>query len=631
MTPHAFVQPFAGSASCASCHPREYEHWQMSHHARAQERRIDAGREAAFTSDPGAREGGGFLVSAQGPDGTRRRYPVVAAIGVAPLVQFLVPFDRGRLQPTAASWDPTRGEWFDLHAPERRRPDEWGHWTGRGMTWNWACAYCHVTGFQKGYDADADSYASRWTEDGVGCESCHGARAAHATHPASRATVAQPFASSRAIVETCAPCHSRRGQIAEGFEPHLDGARVGQTFLDSFDPVLPGDPAYHADGQILEEDYEWGSFLQSRMYANGVGCTDCHDPHTARTKAEGNALCLRCHRPEMQSPAHVRHTPASPGALCVSCHMPQTTYMLRHARRDHSFTVPQPSLTVRYGIPNACNHCHPDRDAVWAAETVRRWYPSRPRPAAARAALMFEARAGRTSAIPDLIAQLESGDAAVWRASAADALGRWTSEPAARAALSRACVDTEPLVRAHAARSLAPPYAPSERARLERLQSDPVRVVRLAAAGALVSAELQSGGRPLAGPAMAELEAAMILNSDTPSGRLALAQYRAGRGDAAAAEREYRVGLGFDPYAVPLRLGLAARLSDTGRYDETRTTLDDGLRLAPRDPTLWLARGIADLQAGRRSEALRALRQSAQLSPEGAEARQLLRQLEETR
>ena len=113
------------------------------------------------------------------------------------------------------------------------------------------------------------------------------------------ATRSQPRTSDREI-ETCAQCHSRRSQIADGYE-------AGKPFLDYYRPALLSRPLYHADGQQRDEVYIWGSFLQSKMYARGVTCSDCHNPHSGKLRAEGNAVCATCHLPD-----EVRHAGASP-------------------------------------------------------------------------------------------------------------------------------------------------------------------------------------------------------------------------------------------------------------------------------------------------------------------------------
>ena len=134
-----------------------------------------------------------------------------------------------------------------------------------------------------------------------------------------------------------------------------------------FEPGL-----YHADGQIDGEVFEYGSFIQSRMYHAGVICSDCHEPHSLALREQGNGLCMQCHLPaKFDIAEHSHHQQGSAGAQCVNCHMPSKTYMEVDNRRDHSIRVPRPDLTVSIGTPNACTQCHADQTANWARTTHR--------------------------------------------------------------------------------------------------------------------------------------------------------------------------------------------------------------------------------------------------------------------
>ncbi len=582
---------WAGSAACASCHPGQHALWQESHHGRAQE--------------PAP---AGTTLTAPDADGRPAAFPAKVAIGVDPLVQYLVELDRGRWQAAPVAWDPRRREWFDLHAEDPRRPDEWGHWLNRGMTWNAQCAFCHVTDFRKGYDPVADSYASRWREDGVGCESCHGPRAEHVrASPPGNATPRPRLPIDERTgpdvgVETCAPCHSRRRQLAEGWT-------AGARFLDFFDPVLPDDPAYHADGQVLDEDFEWTSFAQSKMYARGVGCSDCHDPHSGKLRREGSALCLQCHRAELAGSAHVRHVPGSPGAECVSCHMPQTTYMLRHPRRDHSFSIPMPELTTELGIPNACTRCHADRPATWAEARCADLYGRKDRPAAGRARIIAAARAGRAESIPGLKALLGNpAQPGVWRAAAVGLLGRWAGPgPTDTGPILRAAVDDpDPLVRARALRALDENAGSVRSLRMH----DPIRLVRVEAAW---TGRAHWRG---AGPAAyAEAEAVAQLAADMPGGRYARGLIRTLLGDDPGAEAEYRAALRLDASDVPSRMNLAARFSESGRGGEAIALAEEGVKVAPAAARVRFGLGLLYASAGRMEDSVAALTECVRLDP----------------
>jgi predicted CXXCH cytochrome family protein len=639
---------YAGSAACASCHAKEFEAWRGSHHALALAKTDAPPFDAGFAIEPGRRDGKSPQILAEGPDGAPLLYPVRRVIGVDPLFQCLVPGDGGRLQATALAFDVHKREWFDLHAGEPRRPDEWGHWTQRGMTWNFQCAFCHVTDFQKRYDLDRDVYASRYVEPDVGCESCHGPMRDHVDrakrgapaairYPAPTEKPRRPdeplpgvlddwSPSSREVpdarIETCAQCHARRSQIAEGFRPELGLQSAGNALLDFFDPEALDADAYFADGQIRDEDYEWGSFVQSRMYARGVGCSDCHDVHSGKTKKEGNALCLQCHQPALDRPEHTHHEAGTPGALCTSCHMPQTTYMLRHGRHDHSMSTPLPELTVRFGIPSACDRCHGDKGAEWMASEFVRLWGAKDRPRARIAEAVVVARRGDAAAVPELLRELrDPASSAIRRATAAALLEPFASGDAG-AALESAAADPDPLVRVRAVRALAS----SSRVPASRLR-DPVRLVRIEAVRGLAGKPVAPADREAFAKAFGEWMDRARFNADHPGGRHELASAFLIAGDAAGAERQLRAALKLDSRAVPARLELADLLSTTGRIGDAITLLEEGARLSPEVAVIQTALGLAYEASGRRDDAARALRQATALDPNDGDARDALRRL----
>src|SRR5262249_7008025 len=144
---------------------------------------------------------------------------------------------------------------------------------------------------------------------------------------------------------------------------------------DAYRVALLDERLYEDDGQNRDEVYEYGSFLQSRMFAAGVTCSDCHEPHALRLRAEGSSVCLQCHdASRYPSESHHHHREGSRGAACIECHMPARVYMVIDERRDHSFRVPRPDRTVTMGTPNACDRCHAERGAAWSAAQMRRWF-----------------------------------------------------------------------------------------------------------------------------------------------------------------------------------------------------------------------------------------------------------------
>ena len=314
----------------------------------------------------------------------------------------------GRLQALGIAWDSRPKDqggqrWFHLYPDQNLKPGDPLHWTGRDQTWNYQCADCHSTNLQKNYDLAANTYATSWTDTDVSCEACHGPGSRHVTWAKSGekpkptdgpdkmglsnwlkptdhghwemsletgiARRTEKLASAE--LDTCAACHSRRKVIAKNPPP-------GEPYLDGYLPALLEPGLYHADGQIDGEVYEYGSFLQSRMYHAGVTCSNCHDPHSAKLRADGNALCGQCHLPaKFDVSEHHHHQPGSTGAQCVNCHMPTKNFMVVDARRDHSIRIPRPDLSVALGTPNACTQCHAGSSAEWAATDRSRLVPSR--------------------------------------------------------------------------------------------------------------------------------------------------------------------------------------------------------------------------------------------------------------
>ena len=169
-------------------------------------------------------------------------------------------------------------------------------------------------------------------------------------------------------IETCALCHSRRGSIHQPF-------RNGEPLLDSELPAVLTDGLFFADGQMHDEVYNWAPFLQSKMYHQGVTCSDCHNPHTLKLRASGNAVCTQCHQTQKYDAlTHHHHQPGTPGAQCAACHMPKRTYMVIDERHDHSMRVPRPDLSLKLGTPNACSECHRESGPEWAAQWIESWY-----------------------------------------------------------------------------------------------------------------------------------------------------------------------------------------------------------------------------------------------------------------
>ena len=639
---------YVGRQTCAGCHAEEDRLWQGSHHDLAMQEATARTVLGSFDGRPlvhsgetlvPIRKGGSFAIRVQGGNGVqdlRVRY----AFGIEPLQQYLVELPGGRLQALSWAWDSRPAErggrrWFHLYPDEQVPPGDPLHWAGPNQRWNSMCAECHSTGLRKGYQAAEDRYETTWTEIDVSCEACHGPGSRHvswarggekgageglglkvALKDAGRGTwIVDPQTGNgrrlvprveTAEIDTCGRCHSRRSPIHEPAEP-------GRPLLDSHLPAFLDEGLYHADGQIDAEVYEYGSFLQSRMHRQGVTCSDCHEPHSLSLRASGNALCGRCHSAaRFDTPSHHRHSSGARGSACVDCHMPETIYMGVDGRRDHSLRVPRPDLSVKIGTPNACNGCHADRSARWAAATVARWFGEGRSKRPHYGEAIHAGRAGLPGAMEALAALAEDREEpAIVRATAVSLLRRYPG-PGSLSVLERSLVDADPLVRL-AATSAISAVDPAELPRL--LASglrDPIRAVRLEAARALAFV-------PVAGPeletALAEYRQAQEINADRPESRLNLGWLRAREGDLEGAAAHFAAALGLDPTFIPAYVNLADLDRLRGRDDEGERLLRRAASLAPGDARVRHALGLLLIRAGRLPEAVGELEKAVQLEP----------------
>ena len=299
------------------------------------------------------------MVRTDGPDGKLADFEIKYTFGVKPLQQYLVELPGGRLQALSIAWDARPREaggqrWFHLYPNERIDFRDELHWTRRQQNWNYMCADCHSTNRpqelrrrgralrhdvvrdQRGLrglprpglaprglgrrSAAGRSY-DRTDDKGLTVRLARAARCAVGHRPAAsgnarRERAPDHRASSSSV---CAQCHARRSQISSDYTP---GPAVPRS--------LPfrrcsTEPLYWSDGQQRDEVYSWGSFLESRMHAAGVTCSDCHEPHSQTLRAPGNQVCAHATRRPSTTRARITSiAPAAAGAACAACHMPTT-------------------------------------------------------------------------------------------------------------------------------------------------------------------------------------------------------------------------------------------------------------------------------------------------------------------
>ena len=661
----ASVATFVGSETCAGCHQAEAKLWHGSHHERAMDHATEKSVLGDFNNarfdhygvfSRFFRKDGKFLVETDGPDGKLATFDVKYTFGVYPLQQYLIEFADGRIQALSIAWDSRPKEqggqrWFHLYPNEEIKHDDILHWTKLNQNWNFMCAECHSTGVRKNYDAAGDRFKTTFAEISVGCETCHGKGSGHVAwaHDQQRWW---PFGNQRdkseglAVrfdersdvtwrhdprtgnpqrnftppvlrkeVETCGLCHARRSEFSEDWVP---GRWLSDTHVVSeLDRGL-----YFADGQMHDEVYNYGSFKQSKMFAAGVTCSDCHDPHSDKLRVSGDGVCLQCHASDKYAnAAHSHHEAVNPPIGCASCHMPARTYMVVDPRHDHSLRIPRPDLSVKFGTPNTCNDCHTDKSAQWASSAIESWHGPDREGFQNYAAAFHAAWFDRPDAAQLLAAVAADRNAPAFaRASALTELTPRlspTNSTLAREGLS----DPGPMVRIGALDMLESGPAAQIWPLASPLLSDPSRGVRIRAASLLAAvptASQPAGDRERFEYAAAEFVSAQRFNDDRPESRSALGSFFAKRGRNAEAETEYKAALRLSPQYAPAAANLANLYRGLGREAEGESVLRAALVASPHDAGLHHALGLALVRQKRADDALGELHRAAELAPDQA-------------
>ena len=651
---------YVGAVACKTCHEAEFKAWSGSHHELAMQEASPSTVRGDFANTKFSYRGveskfftrdGKYVVRTDGPDGKLADYEVKYAFGVDPLQQYLVEFPGGRYQALPIAWDTRKKEdggqrWFHLYPNDKIDHHDALHWTGRYQNWNLQCAECHSTRVRKGYDAASDTYKTTFSEINVACEACHGpgsrhvewARQAKAPYgaegdrgfalpmharwndawkfPAAGAKYAQrDRPADPAALHACAACHARRSTIAENGAP---GAPLEDTHrLARLTP-----PTYYADGQQRDEDYVWGSFLQSKMFQHGVTCVDCHEPHALTLRAEGNALCTRCHDAgEFDSAKHHFHKAGTKGAQCVECPMPAKNYMVVDPRRDHSIRVPRPDLSLALDSPNACTTCHSDRKPEWAALAMDGWYGKTWRDRPQYGTTLHAATTQGAKALPALLELARvPGTPAIVRATAAE-LGGPIAQPALASAVLPMLADADPMVRIAGAEMLERLPPQSRVQTIAPLLSDPIRGVRIVAARALADvsdAELGANQRGARQRAMAEYEASLLRDADWPASNVNLGNLRLRQGRIDEARAAFERALALDPRFVGAYVNLADSYRENGRDDDGERVLRRGLAAVPGAADLHHALGLLLVRKGDKRMALTELAQAVKLAPDSS-------------
>ena len=618
---------FVGDKSCKSCHTKEYNDWLQSHHFMAMQPPNDSTVEGNFNNATFTADGltskffkkeGKFFINTQGDDGNNHDYEVKYTFGFTPLQQYLVEFPGGRMQVPRVSWDIKQKKWFHQYPGQKISSMDWLHWTGNSQNWNTMCASCHATNLQKNYNIEADSYNTTFSVLNVSCESCHGAGKLHVDFvnsndykngkkiPGSYLPLDKD-STQLAQINTCAPCHARKSDISASL------IQSGEI-MDNYIPEIPSTEHFHADGQANDEDYIYTSFLESKMFRRGVKCSNCHNPHSGKILFAANQLCLQCHAKTYDDPSHTFHPVGATASGCKSCHMPGKIYMGNDTRHDHIFRAPRPDLSVKYGTPNACNNCHNDKSAQWAADAITKWFGPERKYHFAEDLIPGSKLDGNSEAhlikilgdtsVPDII-----------KATVANYLGSIPTQNSFQALL-KCLADKDAQIRYRALRSLSNFPAANWRDNVGPLLADKVRAVRIAAADLYTTFPAQQIPAQYSSTFSAarnELQNYLMYQADFSVGNLMIADHYLQQQDYDNAEKFYLRGLKKDSMMNYARLNLSTGYNAQGKNDKALEVLETAVKIDPGNDRIHYNMALLYNEMNNKAAAERSFAKAVQL------------------
>lgn len=650
---------YVGRETCEQCHAEQVKLWQGSHHDLAMQHVdentvlgdfSDAEFSYAGITSKFYKKNNKFMVRTDGPDGALQDYEIKYTFGVVPLQQYLIELEGGRLQALLIAWDSrdksAGGQrWFHLYPDEKVTYTDELHWTRVSFNWNGMCAECHSTNLKKNYDSKTDTFKTSWSEINVSCEACHGPASNHISwankKPEARSEADKGLAllfderdgvvwqmdakkgsadrsqkrQTEKEIEVCAQCHSRRGSISDDYSP-------GKPFLDHYMPRLLDEGMYFADGQIQDEVYVYGSFLQSKMYHQGVTCSDCHEPHSLQLRQEGNGVCLQCHAAEkFDSKKHHFHESDTGGASCAECHMPPTDYMVVDPRHDHSMRIPRPDLSVTTGVPNACNNCHEDKDASWALNKTSEWYGDSAAGFQKYTEAIHAARTGDRNAGKSLAAQIrDTNTPDIARAASLLLLAPYMDQSNA-VVLQQGLKDESALVRLASVSALENLPAQIKVQWVYPLLSDEVRMVRIEAARILASiplGELPEQQRKVVDSATEEYIYSQTVNADRPEAQLNLGNFYVARQQFDKARAAYQKSIELDSSFIAAYINMADlyRLQENDK--DANAILEKAKQASPDNADVYYSLGLLLIRQRKNDEAVSELKAAAEMAQDNA-------------
>jgi len=640
---------FVGSKTCIECHQKEYKDWMGSDHQLAMNTPNPKSVVGDFNNTTHTfkgftskfyKKGDKYFVYTQGPEGKAEEYEIAYTFGVHPLQQYAIAFEKGRYQMLPIAWDTQTGSWYHMGEKIYKdmdiKPDDWLYWTNNGQNWNGMCAECHTTNYHKGYNPKTHNFHTTYSEINVSCEACHGPASKHnewaAINEKERPEIAnfgfsvkQKNLNTEQMLDQCAYCHTRRSGLA-------DNKHTGNSYMDQFIPQLAKPPYFHVDGQILDEDYVFASFTQSKMHGNHVRCADCHDIHGLKLKKQGNGVCYQCHdQKKYANYSHHFHKgekmkglisnngvyEQGNGTQCVDCHMPGNTYMGVDFRRDHSIRIPRPDLTHTIGTPNACTGCHTDKEAIWAENQIKKWYKHDP---PLHYGTVFDAAEKLQQGADNQLIKLINTDstANMVKAIAISYLPAYPTEQNA-AIIEKEFTNPNPLIRYTAVRNYFHPNQEYYIKKIKPFLFDSIKSIRIEAAQQLsriTNIQLTKEYTKAYKNALAEYVTYLNYSADFAGSRQNSGNLYQNLKQYNLAIEEYKEAIRIDKFFIPAYINLAILYSQINQIEKAEGVLHNLINTGESGYEGYYYLGLVKSEQNKTNEAIKYLNEAAKINAE---------------
>lgn len=603
---------FIGDESCISCHSDQHNEWLGSHHDWAMKEPDDSSVLGDFNNHKITLDGvqysferrkNLFTVSVTERNGNQKDYIIWKTFGFYPLQQYLVQTEEGKVQTLRVTWDSENNKWYHQYKDQKIAPNDWLHWTNGGQRWNTMCADCHSTDLRKNYDVEKDQFTTTYKTINVGCEACHGPGSKHISWTENPELddngIFRPVGQTE-VLNLCGPCHSRRSKLTTDAMPWDDFHN--HYLIQNLSPDF-----YELDGQIKEEDYVFGSFLSSKMYHEGVKCTDCHNPHSMKLKTEGNNLCLNCHDQSYNEEKHHKHQLNTESSQCINCHMTGKNFMGHDFRRDHSFRIPRPDQSVKFGTTNACNGCHENKSAKWAADKIIEWYgPKRQKHFSDFLTISADPVLSPSTQkeLVDFVSDKNYPEIA--RSSVVENLKNKLSQEFYVQLIES--IDQKDHLVLNSMLSYFVQESPEARVYIARQYlNHPRLVIRMNATKLLLDIpqeQLTPDESRMIKRNEQELLQNLNYNADFPVGRLQLGDYYGRKGNYSEAIKHYEMGIKMDSLMMPIYTNLATVYNLAGKNKEALSTLSEALEIENSNDRLHYLKGLLEVEMGNKDKAI---------------------------